>query len=68
MAFLAASTALLGPLATPIPNKAVPLFFITVYQMLTRKERTWAKTVHTGDDEMDGIVNEDIPIGEIEGK
>ena len=36
--------------------------------MLTRKERTWAKTVHTGDDEMDGIVNEDIPIGEIEGK
>ena len=46
----------------------IPLFFITVYQMLTRKERTWAKTVHTGDDEMDGIVNEDIPIGEIEGK
>ena len=46
----------------------IPLFFITVYQMLTRKERTWAKTVHTGDDEADEVVNEDIPIGEIEGK
>ena len=46
----------------------IPLFFITSYQMLTRKERTWAKTVHTGDDEVDEVTNEDIPVGEIEGK
>jgi 1,2-diacylglycerol 3-beta-glucosyltransferase len=44
----------------------IPLFFITAYQMLTRKERTWAKTVHTGDDEVEGVENEDIPVGEIE--
>ncbi|WP_407413337.1 response regulator [Methanobrevibacter sp.] len=44
----------------------IPLFFITSYQMLTRKERTWAKTVHTGDDEGAEVVDEDIPIGEIE--
>ena len=43
----------------------IPLFFITAYQMLTRKERTWAKTVHTGDEEVEGIENEDIPVGEI---
>ncbi len=43
----------------------IPLFFITAYQMLTRKERTWAKTVHTGDDEVEGVENEDIPVGEI---
>ena len=43
----------------------IPLFFITAYQMLTRKERTWAKTVHTGDDEVEDEVNEDIPVGEI---
>lgn len=30
----------------------IPLFFITCYQMLTRKERTWAKTAHRGDDEL----------------
>ncbi|WP_081720005.1 glycosyltransferase [Methanobrevibacter arboriphilus] len=29
----------------------IPLFFITCYQMLTRKERTWAKTLHLGKDE-----------------
>ena len=29
----------------------IPLFFITLYQMLVRKERTWAKTVHTGNEE-----------------
>lgn len=28
----------------------IPLFFITCYQMLTRKERTWAKTLHLGND------------------
>ena len=33
--------------------------------MLTRKERTWAKTVHTGDDEVEDAVGEDIPVGEI---
>ena len=44
----------------------IPLFFITAYQMLTRKERTWAKTVHTGDDEVDEITDENIPVGEIE--
>ncbi|MBE6496966.1 MAG: response regulator [Methanobrevibacter sp.] len=44
----------------------IPLFFITAYQMLTRKERTWAKTVHTGDEEVEGVENEDIPVGEIE--
>ena len=44
----------------------IPLFFITSYQMLTRKERTWAKTVHTGDDENAEVVDEDIPVGEIE--
>lgn len=44
----------------------IPLFFITSYQMLTRKERTWAKTVHTGDDEGAEVVDEDIPVGEIE--
>ena len=43
----------------------IPLFFITAYQMLTRKERTWAKTVHTGDDEVEESENEDIPVGEI---
>ena len=43
----------------------IPLFFITSYQMLTRKERTWAKTVHTGDDEVEDAVGEDIPVGEI---
>ena len=41
----------------------IPLFFITSYQMLTRRERTWAKTVHTGDDEDVVDVEEDIPIG-----
>ncbi len=46
----------------------IPLFFITAYQMLTRKERTWAKTVHTGDDDVEEVVSEDIPVGEIEGK
>ena len=46
----------------------IPLFFITVYQMLTRKERTWAKTVHTGDDEVEEVTNEEIPVGEIETK
>ncbi len=44
----------------------IPLFFITSYQMLTRKERTWAKTVHTGDEEGAEVVDEDIPVGEIE--
>lgn len=44
----------------------IPLFFITSYQMLTRKERTWAKTVHTGEDEDAEVVDEDIPVGEIE--
>lgn len=44
----------------------IPLFFITAYQMLTRKERTWAKTVHTGDDEVEEITYENIPVGEIE--
>ena len=43
----------------------IPLFFLTAYQMLTRKERTWAKTVHTGDDEVEEIINEDIPVGEM---
>lgn len=46
----------------------IPLFFITAYQMLTRKERTWAKTVHTGDDEVEELISEDIPVGEIEDK
>lgn len=41
----------------------IPLFFITSYQMLTRKERTWAKTVHTGDEEVEEVVYENIPIG-----
>ena len=41
----------------------IPLFFITAYQMLTRKERTWAKTLHTGDDEVDDVEYENIPIG-----
>ena len=36
--------------------------------MLTRRERTWAKTVHTGDDEVEEVVDEDIPIGEMEDK
>lgn len=44
----------------------IPLFFITAYQMLTRKERTWAKTLHTGDEEVENAENEDIPVGEIE--
>ena len=34
--------------------------------MLTRKERTWAKTVHAGDEEKVEDVEEDIPIGEAE--
>ena len=42
----------------------IPLFFITSYQMLTRKERTWAKTVHTGDDEVEEVTYENIPIGD----
>ena len=46
----------------------IPLFFITAYQMLTRKERTWAKTVHTGDDEVEEIENENIPVGEMENE
>lgn len=42
----------------------IPLFFITAYQMLTRRERTWAKTVHTGDEEVEeSSEEEDIPIG-----
>lgn len=41
----------------------IPLFFITVYQMLVRKERTWAKTVHTGSEEDADAKNEDIPVG-----
>ncbi len=41
----------------------IPLFFLTSYLMFTRKERTWAKTVHTGDDEDAEIVEEEIPIG-----
>ena len=44
----------------------IPLFFITAYQMLTRRERTWAKTVHTGEDEVEEVAYEDIPIGEME--
>ena len=44
----------------------IPLFFLTSYQMLVRKERTWAKTVHTGDDEVDEIIDEEIPVGDIE--
>ena len=40
----------------------IPLFFITSYQMLTRKERTWAKTVHTGDEEEVEAIEEDIPV------
>lgn len=43
----------------------IPLFFITSYQMITRKERTWAKTVHTGDEEVDEIDTEDIPVGKM---
>lgn len=46
----------------------IPLFFITAHHMLTRKERTWAKTVHTGDDEGVETVNEDIPVGKIGDK
>ena len=26
----------------------IPLFFLTMMEMMTRKERKWAKTVHTG--------------------
>ena len=44
----------------------IPLFFITAYQMLTRKERTWAKTVHTGDEEEAEVIHEDIPVGRME--
>lgn len=29
----------------------IPLFFLTFYQMISRKKRVWAKTVHTGEDE-----------------
>lgn len=46
----------------------IPLFFITSYQMLTRKERTWAKTVHTGEDEDVEAIDENIPIGNAEGE
>ncbi|WP_407375361.1 response regulator [Methanobrevibacter sp.] len=46
----------------------IPLFFITAYQMLTRKERTWAKTVHTGDEEEVEVIDENIPVGEMEGE
>ena len=46
----------------------IPLFFITSYQMLTRKERTWAKTVHTGDDEVEEVTYENIPIGDENGE
>lgn len=46
----------------------IPLFFITAYQMLTRKERTWAKTVHTGDEEVEEVTYEDIPIGNDKGE
>ena len=27
----------------------IPLFFMTMYTLITRRERTWAKTVHKGD-------------------
>jgi 1,2-diacylglycerol 3-beta-glucosyltransferase len=26
----------------------IPLFFLTMYTMMTRKERKWSKTVHKG--------------------
>lgn len=29
----------------------IPLFFLTMYSMMTRKERKWAKTVHKGDNQ-----------------
>ena len=29
----------------------IPLFFMTMYTLITRRERTWAKTVHKGDSE-----------------
>ena len=42
----------------------IPLFFLTLYKMLVRKERTWAKTVHTGNksEEADNQ-NENLPVG-----
>ena len=43
----------------------IPLFFMTVYKMLVRKERTWAKTVHIGDDEEVEDEEVDIPMGEV---
>jgi cellulose synthase/poly-beta-1,6-N-acetylglucosamine synthase-like glycosyltransferase/DNA-binding response OmpR family regulator len=45
----------------------IPLFFMTFWQMLTRKERTWAKTVHTGDEENPEAekIIEDVPVGKI---
>lgn len=45
----------------------IPLFFMTFWQMLTRKERTWAKTVHTGDEEDEKAekVEEDIGVGKL---
>lgn len=45
----------------------IPLFFITVYQMLVRKERTWAKTVHSGDEEDKEAEknDEEMPVGEL---
>ncbi|WP_409198963.1 response regulator [Methanobrevibacter acididurans] len=46
----------------------IPLFFMTFWQMLTRKERTWAKTVHTGDEEDSDAecIEENIDVGKIE--
>lgn len=46
----------------------IPLFFMTLYQMLVRKERTWAKTVHTGADEDEDIekLEENIQIGDVD--
>ena len=46
----------------------IPLFFMTFWQMLTRKERTWAKTVHTGDEENSDAecIEENIDVGKIE--
>ncbi len=46
----------------------IPLFFMTFWQMLTRKERTWAITVHTGDEEDSDAecIEENIDVGKIE--
>lgn len=41
----------------------IPLYFMSLYQMLTRKQRTWAKTVHIGSKDFEDKEDIDLLIG-----